>query len=205
MNPYKILTYVLAIALIATVFYFKSQTEKLATFIDEKGNKVQREKGMLDELFAFNEVMEIDSETLEKWKSLNSSFDPNTGTPLPIDVAHRNLDSFRKWNKKKFNFIKEIKPNGFAFGINRIRTLVDMIDSINIENNNIIAGIRINLTHTPNTDKKKKPTIDALIIPIKADGNNYIDLTNDEGENYLTPNDLLLNTSLPCPDNCGQQ
>ncbi len=203
---YKISTYVLAIVLIATVFYFKNQPTETKKFKDYKGNFIEYTQETQDEVNAFNEIMDVDEEVILEWK--NKEIDSiNTGKALKISEAYTKLKDFSEWNNKLGNGIKQISPYGFAFGTQTIRNLLKAINKENRKmhqaNNttNLIYGIRINLSHT--IGPKGVPYLDALIVPIKKNGYNYIKITKADSVSLVT-NDLLLNTSWPCPDNCSQ-
>ena len=212
MNFYKISTIVLLIALITVIFFFiNKQKNQQAFYLTDKGKKVFITKKDIKDLFSFNDLLDLDPRFVDKLDSANNSIDSvKTGKPLTLRTAGQNWRSFKKWNTKRGNFIREIKPNGFAFGKYRIRRMLYKIDSMNrkiTERGNLdslIVGVRLNLSHTVDPlNPRAKPSIDALFTPIKANGNSFYDIETEIKTATLDgTNEMLLNTSVPCPNNC---
>jgi len=161
---------------------------------------------LIEELEDFNAVVDLGASLIKEMQQKNIKFDSAAGDFLTQSEAGPRWRSFRDWNTKRWNFRKEIKPNGFAFGLQKLRIMIKEIDKINEDLykrnvlDSIILGVRINLSHTTKENKKH---IDALIVPIIKEGKNFIDLkTKSPVINTFDDSSLLLNTSVPCPSVC---
>lgn len=202
---YKISAYALAILLLVTIFYYNSRSEEQATFIDDKGNEIVIDEKFKEDISSYLDLMTLDEKFVQKLKDakLDST---NTGVFQTRDEAKSKLGSFKEWNKKFLRNKLKITPYGFAFGLNKMRRLLAAIDRENKTNHNepdrIIHGVRVNLSKTYSYEDKET-YLDVMIVPIMENGKNYINLTEDENSLLPPSDDLLLNTSLPCPDNCG--
>lgn len=202
---YKISTYALVILLLATVYYYNNRPEKQATFIDNKGNAIVIDEKFKEDISSYLELMSLDEKFVQKLKSATID-STETGIFQTRDEAKSKLESFKEWNKKFLRKKLKITPYGFAFGLNKMRRLLAAIDLENKTNqndpDNIIHGIRINLSKTFSYEDKET-YLDAMIVPIMKNGKNYINITDDKVGILPPSDDLLLNTSAPCPDMCN--
>ncbi len=246
---YKILSIALAITLIGVLAYFLTRSRLLVVDISQErtsdfdknstaliikgdsSNEISftREdlKGIFD-IPKFNKVVDLGKELTEELERKNKLLDSvKTGEPLTLYTASSRWRNFTEWNTRTGNFIREIKPNGFAFGKYRIRKMLKAIDEINKDImkrgycgtpdsipaicDSLIYGVRLNLTF--NKVPGNKDYIDALFTPyIKKEGKSYFPIKTygtKENNNGMKmtgdddPNDLLLNASIPCPNNCN--
>jgi len=210
---FKTLTIITVVLLLAAIVY-GYQRRNAGYYLDQNGNPIQITQEMLDELFEVNDVLNIAEQPLtEKGATATARIDSVlTGRRIPVARAISKTDSFITWNKRKFNLVREITPYGFAFGKHRMRKMLMAIDSVNRiltakgDTENLIYGVRAYLTLSKNHLAKNDRHLDLLFVPITKDGNNYIPLTpsakkaislGDEGN-------LMLNTSAPCPNVCGE-
>lgn len=195
----------------ATVFIFTQQND--SNLVDPDGNKFRVTQNMLNELFEFNEAINVsDPDLIKKWEQQNVNIDSGkTGQKIKLENVRNKKDSFNTWNKKKFNFVKEITPFGFAFGKQRIRKMLSEIDSTNRElirvqkQDSLIFGVRAYLAFSNNNQGKKNRHLDLVFVPIMKNGNSFYDLSN-RGKKELASSDdpMLLNTSSPCPKMCNE-
>jgi hypothetical protein len=51
---------------------------------------------------------------------------------------------------------------------------------------------------------KRGQYLDVMFVPVIKNGNSYYDLSGMQTIKALTGNDMLLNTSSPCPDMCDE-
>ncbi len=205
---FKTLSIILAIAMVASNAYFLSQPSQTeSSFNNEKGENFTLTQKDVNDLFNFMDPLTVeDSTLLLLWKQKSAIMDSTSGTPFsPVDAAHK-LKEFKDWNTQTGNLIRKIKPHGFAFGKNRIRNLLKEIDNINrqeTDSDKKIYGVRAYLTLTPRPNEPKRHYLDLMLVPIKQDGTPYHDLFN-KALTQTTTSDALLNTSLPCPDQCNE-
>lgn len=195
----------------ATIFILTQEDQN--NFKDPNGGELTITQEMLVELFEFNDVVNIsDQKMIEKWEKLNANIDSaNTGRKIKLESVVSKKDSFDTWNKKKFNFVKEITPFGFAFGKQRIRKMLTEIDSTNREllrlqkQDSLIFGVRAYLTFSNNQQGRRSRHFDLVFVPIMKNGHSYYDLSG-KTKKALTGGDdpMLLNTSSPCPKMCNE-
>ncbi len=206
MNVYKPLTFLLAfllmilmVVLIACVESKQEEKEQKTAYQVE-----QSEFELLQFLHA------TDSQLIELWKKMgigtnavNQRVHPTqTGRMIGLQEARDKMAAFRRMNGNNQNK-PIITPYAFAFGKENIKKLLAAIER---ENDNLgpnatpldsIQGVRIYLTLTDTI--KGKPYLDLLLVPVKGDGNDYLQL---DKLSFLS-SDLLLNTSSPCPNMCN--
>lgn len=211
---FKALTLIFSVLLTgAVILIFTSGNNNY--FEDSQGHKFKITQPMLHELYELNSVMNIsDPELIEAWEQLNVNIDSaKTGRKISLKNVISKRDSFNTWNKKKFNFVKEITPFGFAFGKQRIRTMLREIDSTNREltklkkTDSLILGVRAYLSFSRNQNGKKTRHLDLVFVPIMRNGNTFYNLKKYDHK-VLTAlrqnNPMLLNTSSPCPKMCDE-
>lgn len=211
---FKALTLISTLLLTGAVIFIFTR-ESATYFEDSQGNKLKITQPMLNELYEMNNVMSIsDPELIDTWEQLNVNIDSGkTGRKIRLKDAISKRDSFNTWNKKKFNFVKEITPFGFAFGKQRIRTMLREIDSTNRELNklkktdSLIHGVRAYLSFSRNNNGKKSRHLDLIFVPIMKNGNTFYNLKKytHKALGAARQNDpMLLNTSSPCPKMCEE-
>lgn len=238
---YKTLSLMLAIVLIGTLAYFLLLPRP--SIIEKDGNKILMDQtnqslvlekdgeavnfsfeeliGLFD-MVDYNKVMDVDPSLIAEWEASNKVIDSvDTGSPLDLNTAATRWRAFSQWNTRRYNLIREIKPNGFAFGKHRIRKMLNRIDAVNegimqrgdcgtpnsigAVCDSLIYGVRLNLTF--NKEAGNKDHIDALFTPIKKDGKSYHPIRTYTRDNTAKAqgdlDDMLLNASIPCPNNCN--
>lgn len=210
---FKALSVITTSLLVGVVIFIFTQRDE-NYFEDPEGNKFRVTQEMLGELYESNAVLSIsDQELIEEWEQLNTNIDSGaTGRKISLRDAISKRDSFNTWNKKKFNFVKEITPFGFAFGKQRIRKMLTEIDSTNRElirlkkPDSLIYGVRAYLSFSKNKRGRKSRHLDLVFVPIMQNGNAYYNLskTNPKALKTLQDDPMLLNTSSPCPKMCEE-
>lgn len=201
---YKISTLVLFIFLIISIVY--NYKTKPATLKILDANQTEHTLSALDiqDIHDYISFMTNSEELQDKW--INTEMDSvERGRFISRDSAIIKMADFTKWNKKLLFNKHKISPYGFGFGLSKMRRLIKAIDRENKKHLNqpdsIIYGVRVNLTRTVSSESKKD-YLDAMIVPVLKNNNFYVGLS---AKSNLTGDDLLLNTSLPCPKNCGGQ
>lgn len=194
MNTYKLTTILFAIVSAYFIYDKFISTDDLKTLSTEELDELTSIKNDYSELMS---TLSVDDE------SFNQVINRNAGYPIPLSVAREKMSRFKKWND--LLVLKKIKPYAFSFGLDR---LDDMREAIEIENDSIpegenkIVGVRVYLTRTKPDPDKNKHHLDLLFVPVLDGGDDYLDVNQKSFLGDST--NLLLNTSIPCPDYCDQ-
>lgn len=203
MNIYKISTFIfLIICVILGYLYIQVKNDAGGVVTLSNGAKFTRDEIVTeyDSLSSFLSVESIEGVFSKKIDSLS-------GANLSYDEADEKMKKFRQWND--IIITKRLKPRAFAFGLERVNNMLSdiLIANQKLPDNNKIVGVRAYLvrTHSDATSTRKKWHLDILLVPVLKSGDDYIEFRNDKrNEKFLLnePNDMLLNTSIPCPNNC---
>jgi hypothetical protein len=198
----------LAVSIASNAYFLMRQSTTESTFVNDKGEEFTITQKDIDSWYAFMDPLSVEDEAeLAIWKQKNLNLDSTYGTPFSPVGAATKLKEFDDWNMPIGQLVRRLKPNGFAFGKNRLRKLLRGIDSLNnktTDPNKQIFGVRIYMTHTPRETEPKRNHLDLMFVPIKRDGTPFHGLFN-KGQILTQVSDTtntLLNTSLPCPDAC---
>jgi hypothetical protein len=203
---YKLLSVILFFLLLASnVYFLYFKTSASYEFIDENNETVVVSRNDIQEALNFFGTIHVNDQTLlNEWENRNKNISASSGTTLSIQEAATKLKEFKRWNTQVGNLVREIKPHGYAFGKERIRKMLNKMDSINTSHGtDIIQGVRLYLTLTPRPNQSTRNHLDLLFVPIKKDGSPFYDFTSESTLTSGNPDDMLLNTSVPCPDECG--
>jgi hypothetical protein len=153
--------------------------------------------------------------TLIKYFEKTMGIHPDTtGKFIPYYTGIINAHKYREQRKNDPALKKE--PYGFAFGRNVLRTFLDKIDALNrnAKPEDSIQGVRIYFvrSQTEITKGVFKEHFDLMMVPAKGDGKNYIPIGDQKSADSVMAilknkgivfgDDILLNTSSPCPDMC---
>lgn len=197
----KNLTILLAVLLAAAVTYIFILRSTLSDNGDENGigqRGLEQQSSQLEDC-----CEEPDSLLVAQWKRARRVHPDTTGKFVSRDSAASQF--LRYFHSRPSN-----QPYGFAFGLEKLRTLIENIDtkngSMSPGDTSRIAGVRVYLVKrfSKLRNGTKKRHTDVLFVPVKASGYNFIGISDPIGGKSVPPNDppLLLNTSSPCPDMC---
>ena len=206
MNIYKTLTFLLSVAVIVLAYlYFQDRPDETATQTPQKTKE-------------FEDFSELETAYLELTELLNTSdkfdttvffffFRRSTGKNLTLQQAIDKMDRFRQWNSPGGPGGKpKISPFAFAFGFDKIQTLIDESNDYNNglpseDSLKTITGTRLYLTITRSrsVSGRMEPHLDLIFVPVLRSGNDYISLDIDKGGDG---DPMILNNSTPCPDLC---
>lgn len=192
---------------IISYLYFTTDPQAEVRIKNTEGESVNLSPQDIEALYQFNADLAFDNEEIQKQWRDNKEVRPETGDWVTTVEAEAKMTNFTTWNTRRFNFRKEISPRGFAFGLKRLKELTQRIDSVNTnilthEPDELkIQGVRIYLTFSKIQSNRTRH-LDLMMIPVLGNGNDYINLST---KSIATIGDeMILNTSSPCPDNCPQ-
>ena len=198
---------VAALAVMTYLHLSSTPSSSSSVGFQSEGTEVSLTSEEVKALYEFNADLNLDDqELLDSMVENSKIMDPNAGEWIPDNYARSKHAHFTEWNTQWGNLRQEIKPRSFAFGRIIIADLMKKIDSVNTALGGApdlekIQGIRIYLTFTRFEDRKKR-YMDLMIVPVRGNGKDYVELEQSVQTKTSDPNKLVVNTSSPCPDNC---
>ena len=166
-------------------------------------NYLQKQKLPDDQTLELLSILaEVDSKSLKS----NRPDPANSGQLMNDSVAVAHLELFNQHNTRP-NKKKIINPYAFAFGAEKLKGYLTLLDSINSQmpastpDSMKIGAIRLYLTLTP--VPSEKPHLDLLLVPVLNNNQNYNDIGVKSAEKTgASASYTTFNTSLPCPTWC---
>lgn len=143
-----------------------------------------------------------------------------TGEFIPLETGRRKYEKFRNWNRRTTGMgreIKEIEPYAWGLGKRRLKTWLERVSIFNAVAReteiDTIVGLRLYLVMSEKREENGNTFdhLDLMTMPVFKGGKDVFDLKPDVLEKYeelkmkdsMLSDGLILNATLPCPNNCG--
>lgn len=200
---YKISTYVLSAVLAGFIIYSCSSSDKRE---DAKALLAQGDTSTVTSSthFGYNVLTQ---ELVDSLKAKGKKLSRNgSGALVNSAVARRDLQVLQDSIGIQCDSLKD--PSviyGFTFGMDAFNDFTKKLAALDQNSGNKMMGVRVYLSLK--TKKMKNDTQvyhDAFIVPLNALGNDIYDINRCKYGNkkVLLNGDVVLNTSVPCPNQC---
>ena len=189
---YKISTYVLLAVLAGVVIYSCGSKDSA----NENGGATA---ATASPTFCYNELSQQLSDMLKKQK-----MDRNSGALVPSTAAKADLERLQAaWN---INCSPD-DPRviyGFTFGMTKFAEFASKVADLDKSTGQSMIGVRVYLSlKEMDVSGKMEVYQDAFLVPLDSAGNDIYDIDRCKLETKdRASGDLVLNTSIPCPNQC---
>jgi hypothetical protein len=198
---YKISTYVLSALLAGVVIYSCGSSDKRE---DSKALLAQGDTSTVTPSTHFGYNV-LTRELVDSLKGKKPSRD-SSGSLVNSAVVRADLKVLQDSIGINCDFEKDPQViYGFTFGMKAFNEFTKQLAVLDQQSGNKMMGVRVYLSLK--TKKMKSDTQvyhDAFLVPLNAKGNDIYDIDRCKygNKNALVNGDVVLNTSVPCPNQC---